>query len=96
VANTLVTLGNLEIAEVKGEKVCRCLKCGYFLCPITQDYKDFALKNEAPIFKAQPGYLASKTGKFVLREYYCPQCGAMFEVNMVSTDQKQIWSVQLK
>ena len=94
--NTLATLGNLEIADIDGQKVYRCLKCGYVLCPITEDYKNYVLKNEAPISKAQPVYLAPKTDKFVLREYYCPQCGVMFEVNMVAKDQKQIWSVQLE
>jgi len=95
-ANTLIRLGNLEIAEVDGQKVHRCLKCGYVLGPITEDYKEFALKNEAPISKGQPDYLASKTGRFVLREYYCPQCATMFEVNMVAKDEKQIRSVRFK
>ena len=92
--NTLTSLGNLEIAKIDGEKVYRCFKCGHILGPITSDYKDFALKNEAPPSKGQPDYLASKTDRFILREYYCPQCAAMFEVNMVAKDEKQIRSAQ--
>lgn len=95
-ANTLLSLGNLEVAELEGRVVYRCAKCGYVLSPITQDYKSSALKNEAPISKGQPHYLASKTDEFILREYYCPKCAAMFEVNMVARDEKQIWSVKFK
>jgi acetone carboxylase gamma subunit len=53
------------------------------------------LKNEAPISKCEPDYLAFKTNKFVLREYYCPKCGVMFEVDMVEKSEPQIHSVQL-
>jgi len=91
---TLIELGNLGLVEEEGRKLFKCLKCGYELCEHTQEYKDFALKNEAPISKAQPDYLASKTDLFVLREYYCPGCAAMFEVDMVAKGEKQIRSAR--
>ena len=91
-----IKLGNLEVAEVEGHKTFRCLKCRYNLCPISDDYKDFALKNETAISKGQPTYLASGTDKFVLKEYYCPQCATMFEVNMVAKDEKQIPSAKFR
>jgi acetone carboxylase gamma subunit len=72
----------LEVAMVDGKEVFRCLKCGNVLGPITQDYKNYCLKNDAPISKAQPHFLAPKPDEFVLREYYCPKCAVMFEVNM--------------
>ena len=86
---------NLELATVDGKKVYQCLRCRHVLGPITEDYKDFALKNEAPLTKCQPAFIASMTGRFVLREYYCPGCGSMFEVDMVAREEKQIWSVRL-
>ena len=95
-ADILGSFGNLEIVEVKGKQVFRCRKCGYVLCPIIEDYKIFVLRNEAPISKGQPAYLASETDRFILREYYCPQCALMFEVNMVAKDEKRIWSPRLK
>ncbi len=95
-ADILGSFGNLEIVEVKGEQVFRCRKCEYILCPITEDYKSSVLRNETPISKGQPAYLASKTDRFVLREYYCPQCALMFEVNMVAKDEKQISGPRLK
>ncbi|MBW1804649.1 MAG: hypothetical protein JRJ85_28480 [Deltaproteobacteria bacterium] len=87
---------NLEIATVDGKEIYKCLKCSHILGPITGDYKDFALKNEAPLTKCQPAFIASTTGRFVLREYYCPACGLMFEVDMVAGEEKQIRSVELK
>ena len=87
---------NLEVVKVEGREVYRCLKCGQVLGPITEDYKDFALKNEAPLSKCQPEYLGTKTDRFVLREYFCPGCGVMFEVDMVAREEKQVWSVKLK
>lgn len=89
------TFGNLEVVDVDGKEVYRCLKCGYVLCPIVDNYKNFALKYEAPITKAEPDYLAVKTDTFILREYYCPQCAVMFEVDMVAKGEKEIWSIKL-
>ena len=52
--------------------------------------------DETAISKGQPTYLASGTDKFVLKEYYCPQCATMFEVNMVAKDEKQIPSAKFR
>jgi acetone carboxylase gamma subunit len=91
----------LECLEVTGdkEKVYRCLKCGHVLGPAKEDYKNFALKRTVPISKAQPAYLASyavKSNIFSMREYYCPSCAVMFEVDMVQKDEPQIQSIALK
>ena len=91
-------LENLEVVGDK-EKVYRCLKCGHILGPAKQDYKDFALKRTVPISKAQPAFLSSyavKSNTFVMREYYCPSCAVMFEVDMVQKDEPQIHSIELK
>jgi len=37
-----VTFGNLEIVDIEGRDVYRCLKCGYVLCSIEEDYKNSA------------------------------------------------------
>jgi acetone carboxylase gamma subunit len=91
----------LEYLEVVGdkEKVYRCLKCGSVLGPAKKDYKNFALKRTVPISKAQPAFLASyamKSNTFVMREYYCPNCAVMFEVDMVEKGEPQIHSIELK
>lgn len=91
----------LECLEVTGdkEKVYRCLKCGTQLGSAREDYKDYASKRTVPISKAQPQFLASyaaEKDRFVMREYYCPNCAVMFEVDMVAKDEPQIRSIELK
>lgn len=91
----------LEYLEVVGdrEKFYRCLKCGSVLGSAKEDYKSFALKRTVPISKAQPAFLASyalKNNTFVMREYYCPNCAVMFEVDMVQKDEPQIHSIEPK
>ena len=91
----------LEYLEIVGdkEKVYRCLKCGNLLGSAEKDYKNFALKRTVPISKAQPVFLASyamKSNTFVMREYYCPCCAVLFEVDMVQKDEPQIHSIELK
>jgi acetone carboxylase gamma subunit len=81
------------------ERVFKCLKCGNVLGPAKEDYKDHASKRTVSISKAQPEYLASyavEKNTFVMREYYCPHCAVMFEVDMVQKDEPQIRSIELK
>jgi acetone carboxylase gamma subunit len=89
-------LESLEIVDVEGKESFQCAKCKTVLCPVTEDYKNYALKNEAPISKGEPDYLVFDTDRFVLMEYYCPQCAVMFEVDMVEKGEEQIHSIQLK
>jgi len=89
----------LETAEVNGELKYKCTKCGFILGSAREDYKNSAAKRTVPISKAQPAYLADyavKSDTFVMREYYCPECGVMFEVDMVRKDEPQIRSIELK
>ena len=89
----------LEITEGNDEKVYRCLKCGHALGSAGEDYKSFARKRTVPIWKNEPEYLAGfakGSNTFVMREYYCPKCAVMFEVDMVQKDEPQIRSIELK
>ena len=90
-----VKLGNVEIVDISGKKMWRCVKCDCILCPSTEDYKDASLKNTAPISKGQPYFLASKSAKYILKEYYCPDCATMFTVDMVVNNEKRIRSPQV-
>lgn len=89
-------LENLGVASIAGKRVFACERCGQELGPVDGDYKDRAMKNEAPLSKNQPRFLAPTTKKYTLREYYCPNCGGMFEVDMVAIEEPQIHSIKLK
>jgi acetone carboxylase gamma subunit len=89
----------LEITEASNQKVYKCLKCGHVLGPARDDYKSFAKKRTVPVWKDEPEYLASfskQSGTFVMREYYCPKCAVMFEVDMVHKDEPPIHSIEIK
>ena len=89
----------LEITEANNAHVYKCLKCGHVLGPARENYKNFAKKRTVPIWKNEPGYLASfskQSDRFVMREYYCPGCAIMFEVDMVHKDEPPIHSIEIK
>jgi acetone carboxylase gamma subunit len=90
----------LEVTEGSPhEKVYRCLKCGHTLGSAQEDYKNFARKRTVPVWKNEPEYLgafAQRSNTFVMREYYCPECAVMFEVDIVHKDEPQIHSIEIK
>ena len=84
----------LEVEEVTGKQIIRCKKCGQEFCAATENYKNFVLMAEKPL--ASAGGLRPSGGPFVLREFYCPTCATMLDVEMVLKDQPIIWDIQLK
>ncbi|MFC1910740.1 acetone carboxylase subunit gamma [Chloroflexota bacterium] len=89
----------METIEQNGDVKYKCSKCGHIIGSAREDYKSLVKKRTVPISKAQPAYLADyavKSNTFVMREYYCPKCGVMFEVDMVRKDEPQIRSIELK
>jgi acetone carboxylase gamma subunit len=89
-------LESLEIVEILGTRMYRCSECQVVLCPASEDYKEYALKREVRTTKLEPDSLAFPTDAFVLREYFCPKCAVMFEVDMTEVKEKQIFSISLK
>jgi acetone carboxylase gamma subunit len=89
-------LESLEVEIVYKKRVYKCVKCGHILGPAADDYKNFALKKDEPFSKAQPIDLEVKGDMYVLREYFCPKCATMFEVDVVLKEEKQIHSIMLK
>lgn len=75
---------SLKIVKAEGKpSVFVCAECEYVLCPVADNYKRYALKHDSPQSKGQPSYLRP-SDQFVLREYYCPNCGTLLEVDLLS------------
>lgn len=86
---------SLEVAEVEGKQIFRCAECGYILGAVTENYKDNTLKHDIPPSKRQPASFTA-SNLFAMREYYCPSCGVMFEVDVVVKDKPEdVSSVKL-
>ncbi len=85
----------LESAEVDDQRVYRCLKCRHVLGPATEDYKTLALRYDGPISEGEPAHLAPQEDRFVLRQYFCPNCAVLFEVDMVPREEPPFRSIEL-
>ena len=87
---------NLEVVTARGQTFVRCFKCASPLCPVGENYKDYALSAQVPAAQGQPTrFVPTRETPFVLREYFCPGCCAMFEVDMVMESDEAVASVTL-
>jgi len=86
----------LEIDDSSGKEMIQCGKCKYLFCPVTENYKAHAILTENPLDKAGPGDFYRRSERFILREFYCPKCATMLDVEMVLKGDPLIWNIQLK
>ena len=77
----------LGVIDTEAGRVVGCRRCGYKIGPVERNYKEYAAMQETP--------LENKSERFVLREFYCPGCGVMFEVEMTLKDSPFIWDGRL-
>lgn len=81
-----------EYLELAGA-VVQCRKCARVISPVGQNYKEFVPVRERPLTVA--GAWRSPTNDFLLREFYCPGCGTMLDVEMTHRDDPILWDVDL-
>ncbi len=67
----------LKLRDNGGRRTVVC-RCGRELCDAGKNFKDFAVCSEFPLTRAAPRN--SATDRFVLREFYCPGCATLLEV----------------
>lgn len=79
----------LEIAD----NVVRCLTCGGPISPLHRNYKEFVPVRQRPLTEA--GAWRTPTDTFVLREFYCPYCATMLDVEMVHKEDPFLYDVFL-
>jgi len=84
----------LMIGDVGGRNVMQCAKCEYVFCAATENYKNYALMGE--FSPAKLGTVFKASNRFVIREFYCPQCGIMLDVEVQLKDQPYLWDAHLK
>ena len=72
----------------------QCRKCGHIFGPLTENWKSYAQVGERPLSTLGPKM--SSTERFVLREFYCPGCATMLEVEMTLKEMPPIWDSKLK
>ena len=88
-------LDNIELLVTEKGKEFKCSRCGHALGSAVIGYMKRSLKVQRPRSYAQPAILSPETQKYLLQEYCCPQCGVLFEVELVSKDATLKESIQL-
>ena len=77
-----------EYIEIK-DGMIKCIKCDSIICSSNENFKlNVAIKEEL-LTKASP--LNKPTDKYLLREYYCPKCATMLEVEVVKKGEDIYW-----
>lgn len=71
-----------QVVEGHGETNIRCSKCGFSFCDREGDPKLGAVVAERSIVASSPLNAHGAVDDLVLREFYCPDCGAMVGANV--------------
>ncbi len=72
----------------------KCLKCGTVLCDGSGNYKE-----HVPYIDRDPremGHLLVDPDWMVYREYYCPHCALLLEVDPTPPGESHLWDIQIK
>lgn len=87
----------LGVAGVGADAVIRC-RCGQELGPVTDNYKKFALMRERPVQEAGPWVDPHHVGgdAFVCREFFCPDCLTLLDVEIAQRDEPILWDVRIE
>ncbi|MBI2919361.1 MAG: hydantoinase B/oxoprolinase family protein [Chloroflexi bacterium] len=70
----------LEVVDRARQGYVVCRKCGHELCIASEDYKAHAVASSRPPGTAGPRHRC--TGQFVMREFYCPGCATLLDVEV--------------
>ena len=71
----------------------RCIKCGAILCEALENYKE-----HVPYRDRDPkeiNHMLIKSSLMIYREYYCPGCATLLEVDPRVHGEGHIWDIQL-
>lgn len=88
-----------EYLEVSGggDATIRC-RCGHELCAATENYKLHALLREGPVQRAGPWVDPLRVGgdAFVCREFFCPACATLLDVEIAQPREPILWDVRVE
>lgn len=93
----LLSIGDqLRMVELGGRRYMACA-CGRVLAPATENYKTWVPEAQRPISTAGPECDPFGLGReqFELREYYCPACAALLDVDMLQHAEPVLWDTEV-
>jgi N-methylhydantoinase B len=84
-------------AEPDRPPVIVCMRCNHRFCGLDDNYKAHAAIRKRPL--ASVSYLANPhntSGRFELREFSCPECGSLLDVEVALSDMPIVWDIQIR
>jgi acetone carboxylase gamma subunit len=86
----------LKIVGSGAEAVTVC-RCGHQIGPASENYKQRVLLRESPVQAAGPWVDPHDIGrgKFVCREFFCPGCVTLLDVEIAQRGEPLLWDVRL-
>ncbi len=90
----------LEIAQGDaGERAVRCVRCGHALCGATDNYKRFALRTDRDLEELAGRPMPDgKPYLGVFREYSCPGCATLLQVDVFCPalgGDEDVWDIRI-
>ena len=87
---------HLNLLGKDSEKYLGC-SCGRVLSPALENYKEWVAEARRPLSAGGAQCDPFKKGhdRFELREYYCPGCAVLLEVDMVEKSEPLVWDLEL-
>jgi len=73
-------------------------RCGHRLGPAAENYKLNVLVREGPVQNAGPWVDPQGIGgdSFVCREFFCPDCATLLDVEIAQRGEPILWDVRLE
>ncbi len=92
-ASGLMPMGEyLEVIKMGEQKTIRC-RCGYQLCSIKDNWKDFAAIANLP--PEEEGEHVKLHEDLELKAYFCPSCWVRLSVEIKRKDEPPLWDIEL-
>jgi N-methylhydantoinase B len=89
----------LELVAIGTERYIACKDCGHFISGGNGNYKLGAARIDGSLMEIDAELFPDPAGEFdapiVYREYLCPNCGVLFENELVRADEPPVWDVHL-
>jgi len=84
----------LERSAEGSKAEIKCLKCGTVLCDASKNYKEYV-----PYVDRDPrelNHLLIDSAWMIYREYYCPHCAILLEVDPTPPGESHLWDIQIR
>ena len=80
-----------------GDEAVTVCRCGYRIGPAADNYKLHVLMREGPVQNAGPWVDPNGIGgdRFVCREFFCPACLTLLDVEIAQRGEPILWDVRL-